>query len=110
MSIMLGNMGGLVGSNIYLEREAPSYWSGYGVSAACLATAIVCTFVLRYVWARANAVRDNMSEVEIRSRYTDRKSKYPEANKITSEIQSLIMTVEELLDMGDRSPLYRYVL
>lgn len=73
ISIMVGNLGGLIGSNIYLEREAPSYWTGYGVSAACLVNAIICTFILRYVYARENAKRDKMSEAEIRSKYTERK-------------------------------------
>ncbi|CAH0058004.1 unnamed protein product [Clonostachys solani] len=65
LSIMLGNIGGAIGSNIYLARESP-------VGA----------------YASANRKRDEMSEDEIRAKYTE----------------------QELLDLGDRSPLYRYVL
>ncbi|KAM5343861.1 hypothetical protein ACJ41O_012398 [Fusarium nematophilum] len=88
MTISLGNLGGVVGSNIYLAREAPKYWTGYGVSLACSAVGILCTVVLRYVWSRENDKRDKISEAEARAKYTE----------------------QELLELGDRSPLYRYVL
>ncbi|CAK7230065.1 hypothetical protein SBRCBS47491_007460 [Sporothrix bragantina] len=88
MCIMVGNMGGIVGTNIYLAREAPKYWTGYGISLAFLLNAICCTFVLRHVWNKDNKKRDRMSEDEIYAKYTE----------------------QELLELGDRSPLYRYVL
>ncbi|KAJ3530518.1 hypothetical protein NM208_g9294 [Fusarium decemcellulare] len=88
MNITLGNLGGMIGSNIYMDREAPRYQTGYGVSLACLALAIVCTLVLRFAYEKENKRRSRMSEEEIRVRYTE----------------------QELLDFGDRSPLYRYVL
>ncbi|OAG36485.1 hypothetical protein AYO21_09292 [Fonsecaea monophora] len=87
VSIMMGNFGGAIGSNIYLAQEAPRYWTGYGVSTACCALAIASTFVLRWAYKRENTKRDQISEEEVRSMYTE----------------------EMLLDMGDKSPLYRYV-
>lgn len=86
--IMIGNMGGIVGTNIYIAKEAPNYWTGYGISLAFLLNAIVCTFVLRHVWKKINDRRDAMTEEEIFATYTE----------------------QELLELGDRSPLYRYVL
>ncbi|CAK7200689.1 hypothetical protein SEUCBS139899_003387 [Sporothrix eucalyptigena] len=86
--IMIGNMGGIVGTNIYIAKQAPYYWTGYGISLGFLLNAICCTFVLRHVWSKANKQRDLLSEDEIFATYTE----------------------QELLDMGDRSPLYRYVL
>ncbi|KAJ4228773.1 hypothetical protein NW757_014112 [Fusarium falciforme] len=70
INIMMGNLGGMIGSNIYMAEEAPRYRTGYGVSVACLALAIFCTFVLRFAYDRENKKRDLMSEEEIRARYT----------------------------------------
>lgn len=76
MSIMLGNLGGAVGSNIYLAREAPHYRTGYSVSLVCLVLAIVSTFVLRFAYDRSNKQRERLSEQEIREKYTERKNPF----------------------------------
>lgn len=107
MSIMLGNLGGTVGSNIYLAHEAPHYRTGYSVSLVCLALAIICTFVLRFAYDRANKQRDKMSPEEIRAKYTEGETPAIETNQVMHANSGII---EELLDLGDRSPLYRYVL
>jgi predicted MFS family arabinose efflux permease len=73
VSIMMGNFGGAIGSNIYLTQEAPRYWTGYGVSLACSVLAIICTFILRWAYKRENEKRDQMSEEEIRAKYSERK-------------------------------------
>lgn len=90
--ISVGNMGGIMGSNIYLAREAPKYRTGFGVSLAMCIAAIAMTFVLRWAYARENAKREKLfqehTEEEIRARYTD----------------------QEMLDLGDRSPFWRYTL
>ncbi|KAF2267142.1 MFS general substrate transporter [Lojkania enalia] len=90
--ISVGNMGGIMGSNIYLEREAPKYKTGFGVSLAMCLVAIIMTFVLRAAYSRENAVREKVlsenTEEEIRGRYTE----------------------QQMLDLGDRSPFYRYTL
>jgi hypothetical protein len=52
--ITMGNLGGAVGSNIYLRREAPYYWTGYGVSLAVLALAIARGIGLRFDLDRIN--------------------------------------------------------
>lgn len=88
----VGNMGGIMGSNIYLAREAPKYRTGFGVSLAMCVAAIAMTFVLRWAYGQENKKRDQLflehSEEEIRARYTD----------------------QEMLDLGDRSPFWRYTL
>jgi hypothetical protein len=90
--ISLGNLGGIVGSNIYLEREKPHYWVGYGFSMSILIIGVCMAFVLRTVYSRINRKRDELveelGEEGIRAKYTD----------------------EELLVMGDKSPFYRYTL
>ena len=90
--ISVGNMGGIMGSNIYLAREAPKYRTGFGVSLAMCLLAIAMTFVLRWGYAKENARREKLcseaSEEEIRARYTE----------------------QEMLDLGDKSPFFRYTL
>ena len=86
--ISVGNLGGAVGTNIYLSKEAPHYWTGYGVSLGVVALSIIASFTMKVKLQRENARRDAMSEADIRARYTD----------------------QELSDMGDRSPFFRYTI
>jgi len=86
--ISIGNMGGAVGSNIFLAAEKPRYWLGYGMGAGMVSAAIICTFILKASYEKINRERDAMDSNEIRARYTD----------------------EQLIEMGDKSPLYRYVV
>ena len=84
----MGNLGGIAGSNIFLSREVPHYWTGYGfiLGIDCVGL-LVCIF-LRYTFKRINAKRDLLSEAEISARYSER----------------------ELLELGDQSPYFRYTL
>ncbi|CAI4214375.1 unnamed protein product [Parascedosporium putredinis] len=90
--ISVGNMGGLMGSNIYLSREAPVYHTGYGVSLTMLGVGILAAIALRISYARENKLRDELlaeiGEEGVRARYTE----------------------QELLDLGDKSPFFRYTL
>jgi predicted MFS family arabinose efflux permease len=83
--ITWGNLGGAVGSNIFIEAGSPRYWLGYGFALGIVIAAILCVLVLAYSWDRLNKQRDQLSEAEVRSKYTE----------------------AELLDLGDKSPLYR---
>ncbi|KAK5173938.1 uncharacterized protein LTR77_002619 [Saxophila tyrrhenica] len=87
LSLTLANAGGIVGSNIFLAKEAPRYWTGYGLCMAFISIAIASALFLRFTLKRENHKRDQYSEEEIREKYTE----------------------EQLLEMGDASPLYRYV-
>ncbi|KAH9878139.1 hypothetical protein J1614_003356 [Plenodomus biglobosus] len=90
--ISVGNMGGIMGSNIYLAREAPQYTTGFASSLAMCVAAIAMTFVLRWAYARENRKKDEMiaemGEEAIRARYSE----------------------DELAMMGDKSPFFRYTL
>jgi len=90
--ISVGNMGGIMGSNVYLSREAPKYTTGFSASLAMCCTAILMTLVLRWAYAKENRKRDELiaehGEEAIRARYSE----------------------QELLLMGDKSPFYRYTL
>lgn len=86
MVISIGNLGGAVGTNIYLAREAPHYWTGFGVSLGVVVAATIAAWVMKVKLERINAERDAMTEEEIRAKYTE----------------------EELADLGDESPFFRY--
>ncbi|KAF1349207.1 MFS general substrate transporter [Lizonia empirigonia] len=90
--ISVGNMGGIMGSNIYLAREKPKYTTGFAASLAMCVAAVAMTFVLRWAYARENRKRDQLiqeqGEEAMRARYTE----------------------EDLLMLGDKSPFFRYTL
>ena len=83
---------GICGSNIYIAREAPHYTTGFATSLAICVCGIVAAFVLRLAYARENKRRDafmvGKSDEDILAQYTE----------------------QELLDLGDRSPFFRYTL
>ncbi|KAM0346320.1 hypothetical protein ACHAPU_005751 [Fusarium lateritium] len=58
VQIGLGNIGGIIASNVFMAHEAPQYWTGLGVSLGMLRVCgISCTFF--YVLAkRENKKRD----------------------------------------------------
>jgi hypothetical protein len=90
--ISVGNMGAIMGSNIYLAQQAPSYPAGFGVSLAMLSLAISMAILLRFAYAAENRKRDalfaELGEEGVRARYTE----------------------EQLVDLGDKSPFFRYSL
>ncbi len=90
--IAFGNFGGICGSNIFLVSQAPRYPAGYGTGLAICCVAVVAAAVLRFAYARENRRRDEFmvgkTEEEVRAMYTE----------------------QELLDLGDRSPFFRYTL
>ncbi|GES62866.1 MFS transporter [Aspergillus terreus] len=87
-NICIGNIGGIIGSYMYLDREEPQYYTGFGLSLAFGGTGLLAAAVLElsYVWG--NKRKAKMSESEARETYSD----------------------EELLSMGHKSPLFKYTL
>ncbi|KAK1252004.1 hypothetical protein MKX08_003191 [Trichoderma sp. CBMAI-0020] len=86
--ICMGNLGGIAGSNIFLSNEAPHYWTGYGFILGIDCLAFITCLVLRHVLMRINKKRDEMTEEDIREKYGN----------------------VDLLELGDRSPYFRYTL
>jgi len=90
--IAVGNLGGICGSNIYFAAEEPKYQTGFGVSLAICVFSIIAAYILRVAYRRENRLRDELVAREgadaIKARYTE----------------------QELLDLGDKSPFYRYTL
>lgn len=83
----VGNVGGIVGSFMYLERENPKYPTGFGLSLAFGASGLIVAFLLEWSYKHANAKKAKIAD-EAKAKYTE----------------------EELFDMGDRSPLFKHVL
>jgi hypothetical protein len=83
----VGNVGGIVGSFMYLEKEKPKYYTGFGLSLAFGGTGLIVAFLLEWSYKIANARKAKIAE-EAKRKYTE----------------------EELFDMGDRSPLFKHVL
>lgn len=86
--IGLGNIGGIFGSFLYRDSEAPTYPTGYGTAFALAGLGAVCALILEFNYKRINKKRSQMSEDEVRALYTD----------------------DQLKEMGDRSPLFQYTL
>jgi MFS family permease len=84
----VGNIGGVIGSYMYLESEKPKYSTGFGLSLAFGATGFIVSFILELSYKWGNSKKARLSEDEIRAKYMDK----------------------ELLAMGDKSPLFRYTL
>ncbi|KAB8072469.1 putative MFS transporter [Aspergillus leporis] len=87
-NICIGNIGGIIGSYMYLERESPKYYTGFGLSLAFGGSGLVVALLLELSYVYANRKKVNISEKEIRERYSD----------------------DLLLAMGDKSPLFKYTL
>lgn len=88
LMVMIGSIGGVIGSFIYLERESPKYPTGFATSLSIAGLGVVAALSLEFSYSKINKKRDQMSEEEARATYS----------------------VDELIEMDDRSPLFRYNL
>ncbi|KAJ4984231.1 high-affinity nicotinic acid transporter [Stagonosporopsis vannaccii] len=86
--ICIGNLGGIVGSFIYQEKESPKYPTGFGTSLSFAAAGLVCAFTLEWLFWRINKKNGEKTEEEWRAIYSE----------------------AQLEKMGDRSPLFKYHL
>ncbi|KAJ5707660.1 hypothetical protein N7488_007461 [Penicillium malachiteum] len=90
--VTIGNFGGFVGSNIFLQSQAPKYPAGFGTCLGVLVISTLSTIGLRVALQRENKRRDEFmigkSPEEVRAQYTD----------------------AEWVELGDKSPLFRYTL
>lgn len=86
--VTMGNTGGFIGSWIFKQSEAPRYPTGFGTSLAFGAAGIVAALWLEFLYARHNRKWAGVTKEEILERYS----------------------LEELDDLGDRSPFFKYSL
>jgi hypothetical protein len=83
-----GNIGSLVGTNIFLDKEAPRYQTGYGVSLGFICLGLATALALELTLKARNRQKATVSEDKVRQAYTD----------------------EQLDKLGDKSPLFMYML
>lgn len=87
-NIASGNIGGIIGSYIYFDSESPYYWTGFGVSLGFGVLGLIASIILEISYKWSNDRNAKLSDEDIRARYSE----------------------DELLQMGDKSPLFKYVL
>lgn len=83
----VGNVGGILGSFMYIEKESPKYTTGFGLSLALGGVGFLVALFLEWTYKMGNAKKARIAD-DARVNYTE----------------------EELFDMGDKSPLFKYVL
>lgn len=88
LMICIGNIGGLIGSFIYIEDEKPVYPTGFGASFSFTSLGLLSCLLLEFLYSRINKKRSEMTEEQVRATFSD----------------------EDLQKLGDRSPLFRYSL
>ncbi|KAL5046519.1 hypothetical protein BDW71DRAFT_214576 [Aspergillus fruticulosus] len=84
MHIGLGNLAGAMASNFYRAQDAPKYALGHALELGFCVVGILAVLILRFSYKRVNKKRDGMD---------------------VSQWDSY-----EMAKMGDRSPLFRYML
>lgn len=85
--IAFSQLGGIMGSNIYIGSQNPTYPVGFGISITMLALfGIIWPVIYFFILKRINNNRARTPTEEVREKYTD----------------------EDLAEMGDESPLFRY--
>ncbi|KAG7783278.1 hypothetical protein KL910_005339 [Ogataea haglerorum] len=87
--MLLGSIGGGgIGSNIYIDSQAPYYPLGFGFSVGCTVLGAMIPCMCNYFYLRSqNRKRDALSQEEVDK-----------------------FSLEELSELGDMAPTYRYVL
>jgi hypothetical protein len=88
LNICIGNAGGVMGSYMFFDSDAPTYATGFGLSLAFGLTGLIAAIAAELAYKRANSKRAKIPEEETRARYTQ----------------------DQLVAMGDRSPLFKYTL
>ncbi|KIW11224.1 hypothetical protein PV08_10524 [Exophiala spinifera] len=88
MTLAGGNIGSVVGTNIFLDKEAPRYETGYGTTLGFICLGLAAAVVLEVSLTMANKRKQRLSEADVRQEFTD----------------------EQLDKMGDKSPLFQYML
>ncbi|KAH6662534.1 major facilitator superfamily domain-containing protein [Halenospora varia] len=87
LMLSFSQLGGIMGSNIFIATEAPTYNIGYGICLGMLVVFGVIWLVIYYFILKGiNAKRAKLTKEEIFAKYSE----------------------EELAEMGDESPLFRY--
>lgn len=88
LNICIGNAGGIMGSYLFFDSDAPEYGTGFGLSLAFAATGLITALGAELAYKWANNRRAQIPEEETRAKYTQ----------------------DQLVAMGDKSPLFKFTL
>ncbi|KAI0331588.1 MFS general substrate transporter [Cubamyces sp. BRFM 1775] len=88
----VGNIGGAVSGQIYRAEWAPRYVQGHAINLGCYALALIAGTVLWWSYKTDNAARDRA------------------AKETVKRTKPLDLIGEDLGDLGDRHPSFRYFL
>lgn len=88
LMIAVGNCGGIIGDAIFLESGSPRYQTGWGTALGFICAGMASACALELVYKFLNKKRERMTREEVEVKYTP----------------------DQLEQMGDRSPLFRYSL
>lgn len=87
-NICVGNIGGVMGSYMFFDSDAPEYSTGFGLSLAFGLSGLLVAFMAEAAYKWGNKKKERYTEEEIRAKYTN----------------------DQLLRMGEKSPLFKYTL
>jgi len=82
-----GNLGAIIGTNVFRAQDSPFYYLGFGVSLGIIFMAFCGALTMRIALARTNKKRDLIPAEEIAA-----------------------ISHEQMHDMGDKAPTFRYIL
>ena len=88
LNIAVGNIGGIMGSYMFFDSDAPKYNVGFGLSFGFAFCGLSAALLAELAFKWGNKKKARMSPDEVRARYTQ----------------------DQLLKMGDKSPLFKYTL
>ena len=88
LNICIGNAGGIMGSYMFFDSDAPAYNTGFSLSLAFCVTGLLTAVVAELSYKWTNHKRDQIPEEETRAKYTH----------------------DQLVELGPKSPLYRFTL
>ncbi|EPQ50490.1 MFS general substrate transporter [Gloeophyllum trabeum ATCC 11539] len=91
LHIGIGNFAGAISSNVYRSKDAPRYIVGHGIELMFVGIGFICVPLVVFLYTRINAQRDR-------------------AEREAGEKGAVVYSAQELREMGDRAPAFRYML
>ncbi|KAF7796599.1 hypothetical protein EIP86_007781 [Pleurotus ostreatoroseus] len=90
LHIGIGNFAGAIASNIYRSQDAPTYTLGHGLELMFIGIGFVTVPIAVLIYTRINAKRDKLQQ--------------------EMEEKGITLSPDELRDLGDRAPDFRYMI
>jgi len=92
--IGIGNFGGLIASNIYINSQGGRFFIGHGTNLGLLAMGMIASPLYAYLLDRENKKREVWTANQLALPENERK----------------FFTIEELHNLGDKAPEFRYTV